>query len=76
VCGGFEPRNFFTARWHSSGGMIRLPAGVAPDGFKTSDPLLKPMVAANTSWGIVQAPMLETIAFGAFQPMNGPLMKL
>ena len=56
--------------------MIRLPAAVVLVGFSTSVPLLKPIAAANTSCGIVQAPMLETIAFGAFQPMNGPLMKL
>ena len=56
--------------------MIRLPAAVVPVGFSTSEPLLNPIRAPNTSWGIVQAPMLETIAFGAFQPMNGPLMKL
>ena len=45
-------------------------------GFRTSVPPPPPIAAAKTSCGIVQAPMLETIAFGAFQPMNGPLMKL
>ena len=35
-----------------------------------------PIAAEITSCGIVSAPMLETIAFGAFQPMIGPLMKL
>ena len=55
--------------------MTRLPAAVVPEGSSTS--LSPPPIAAEiTSWGIVSAPMLETIAFGAFQPMIGPLMKL
>ena len=45
-------------------------------GFRTSVPSRKPIAAANTSCGIVQAPMLDSIALGAFQPMIGPLMKL
>ena len=58
------------------GGMIRLPAAVVAAGFRTSEPADADHRGERRAGASSSAPMLETIAFGAFQPMNGPLMKL
>ena len=48
---------------------------VAPAQSTSVGPL-PPIAAARTSCGIVKKPMSLTNAFGASQPMIGPLMKL
>ena len=73
--GGFSPISFSAAFAHSSGEITRLPAAVVLDGVSTAVSPPPPVPAAIASWGIVSAPMLETIAFGAFQAMNGPRRK-
>ena len=52
------------------------PEGACPGGLQDLALELKPSAAESTNWGMVSIPMLETNAFGAFQPMSGPLMKL
>ena len=47
-----------------------------PPASSTAVSELPPIAAAKTNCGIVSAPMSETNAFGAFQPISGPLMKL
>ena len=58
-----------------------LPPGPSPQPAlglpqRTSAGALPPIAAARTSCGIVRKPMSLTKAFGASQPMIGPLTKL
>ena len=46
-----------------------------PTASGSSVPPPPPITAEKASWGIVSPPMLETIVFGASQPISGPLMK-
>ena len=56
--------------------MISSPLAVDPDGFRTFVPESPPIAAESATWGSTKPPMSLTIAFGAFQAIHGPLMKL
>ena len=73
ACGRAAPRRRARTPRVRSRGSRRA---VVLDGLRTSVPPPPPIADEITSWGMVSMPMLETIAFGAFQPMSGPLMKL
>ncbi len=69
-----------TASTQALCGIWRLPPGpdemaalLPPSTFVSP---LPPMMAAIATWGSVKPPMSLMNAFGASQPMKGPLMKL
>ena len=66
-------RTFFA---HSLGAIRRLPSGPGVSSGSSTEVSPPPKNEVIASWGRLNPPMSLMIAFGAFQPIQGPLTKL